>query len=162
MSTIFPIIDKIERDVEIMLLRYDLNEDKRLTRKEVIESLKQDKVEDPEISAGLIFKSIDVNKDDIISISEIRANLNKLNKKNLEEAIAHDLKEFFENHDQNNDKKITLGELVEGLVRAENYDKETAKKIAELIFKAKDTDNDGVLTVGELEKHFRAIASEYL
>ncbi|EGC34945.1 hypothetical protein DICPUDRAFT_94666 [Dictyostelium purpureum] len=159
MATVRDVCKKIERDVEDMLEKYDKDGDKSLTRSEVIEYFTQNNVKNPTIHAALIFKLLDVDRDDTITINEIRKHVNKINQKNLEEAITRQVGQYLERYDQNGDFKITFDEMVESLIKVTKLDKNTARETAEFYFSQIDTDNDYVLTVDELKKYCCSLAN---
>ncbi|EGC34950.1 hypothetical protein DICPUDRAFT_47964 [Dictyostelium purpureum] len=159
MATVSEVCQKIEDDVESMLQKYDKDGDRSLTRSEVIEYFTQNKVKNPKISAVMIFKLLDTDRDDTISINEIRKHATKLNQKNLEDAITREVKQFLGRHDTNGDQKITFDEFVEDLVKTEKMDKETAKDTADFFFSEIDTDKDNILTVAELRKYVGSLAN---
>ncbi|EGC33291.1 hypothetical protein DICPUDRAFT_98602 [Dictyostelium purpureum] len=159
MASVMDVCRKIEKDVDDMLQKYDKDGDKSLTRSEVVEYFSKTDPKMAKINAVMIFKLLDHNRDDTISINEIRKHATKLNKKNLEAAISREVNQILETHDKNGDQKITLDEMVQSLMKTSNLDKETARETAEFYFSEIDGDKDNVMTVAELRKYYGSLAN---
>ncbi|EFA84035.1 calcium-binding protein [Heterostelium album PN500] len=145
------VFDEIDENVKKFLDRFDGNGDGEVSFDEVVNKLTAQKVKDPQGTAYKIFKQIDENGDEKITINELRMNSNKFKKNEIDQLIKKEIEFFFKNYDVDNDQVCTFEEVY-NFYEKRGDKRPEARTMA--IFSAFDKDKSSTITKEECNTRF--------
>lgn len=129
---------------------FDRNDDGRITKKELNDSLENLGIFIPDIELSQMIEKIDVNRDGCVDIEEFRELYESIMDERVEEE-EEDMREAFNVFDQNGDGFISVDELRSVLVSLGLKQGRTVEDCKKMIGKV-DVDGDGLVDYKEFKQ----------
>ncbi|KAM9991700.1 hypothetical protein ACTFIZ_005116 [Dictyostelium cf. discoideum] len=145
------IVNGMNKDLESFFEKYDTDRSGKITRVEMIESLKKAGKKNPERIAAFLFRD-DIDNNGELTVEEAKLRIGRMNNEKIENILNWDIERFLKENDKDGDRKVTRGEVLKRFTDQGAVDPE---HITDSIFKQMDINRDGEITCNEIKEFNR-------